>query len=257
MTWEKIECNIQMPLHSDTLKNVSKLSVKEFGRLGFQIFEKPARQLFSHNARGELVRRPDIEHNQRELATMALSFTHCSNAYDIKQSLIRNRNGASLVDSPGCKVLFAVKFDKTNVELVGLAVIVNLKENVLETRHLTAITNSNVRLPNPGLFLELICSKPKSGAATFLLLALLNKLAKQFDAIACNPTNERARNLFARHGYTTMVPNRNDLVLLDRSTAVNHKDAYLDMLPGYANTMKLCTRGGVRDTSKTYWDCGR
>lgn len=245
------------PSHAEILKNVFRLSVKEFGRVGFQILEKPARQLFSHNARGELVRRADIEHNQRELASMALSFAHCSNSYNLKQSLKASRDGSSLVNSAGCKVLFAVKFEGTTVELVGIAVVVNLKENVMEERHLTAIANANVRLPAKGLFIELICAKPKSGAATFLLLTLLNKLATQFNAIACNPTNERARTLFARHGYTTMVPHRNDLVILDRSMAANHENAYLNLLPGYANTMKLCTRGGVRDTSKTYWDCGR
>lgn len=245
------------PAHGDILKNVSKLATKEFGRLGFQLFEKPARQLFTHNTRGELVRRPDIDHNQRELADMALAFTHCSNSYNLKQSLKASSNGSSLVYSSGCKVLFAVKFEGATAELVGIAVVVNLKEDVMEQRHVTALNNANVRLPLNGLFIELVCAKPKSGAATFLLLSLLNKLAKQFDAIACNPTHERARLLFARHGYTNMVPGRNDLAILHRSTAVGHKNAYLDMLPGYAVTMRLCNRGGVRDKLKTYWECGR
>lgn len=244
------------PSDADILKNVSRLSIKEFGRLGYQIFEKPARQLFTHNKRGELVRRSDIDHNQSELASMALAFTHCSNSYNLKHSLIY-RNGSSLVYSAGCKVLFAVKFERDTVELVGIAVVVNWKENVMEDHHLTAMVNANVRIPAKGLFIELICAKPKSGAATFLMMSQLNKLAKQVDAIACNPTNAKARGLFERHGYTTMVPGRNDLAILERSTAARHQDAYFDMLLGYANTMKLCIRGGVRDTSKTYWDCGR
>ena len=242
---------------ADTLKHVSKLSIKEFGRLGFQIFEKPARQLFSHNARGELVIKPGIEHNQRELAKMALSFPHCSASYNLKQSLKASADGSSLVYSAGCKVLFAVQFTGSTVELVGAAVVVNLKENVMEQRHLTAMARANVSVPSHGLFLELICAKPKSRAATFLLLSLVAKLATQFQVIVCNPTNERARNLFSRHAYERMVPNRDDLMVLRRGAAANAETTYLDMLPGYDNTVKLCTRGGVRDASKTYWDCGR
>jgi alkylhydroperoxidase/carboxymuconolactone decarboxylase family protein YurZ len=245
------------PSHADVLKNVAKLSTKEFTRMGFQIFEKPARQLFDHNQRGELVARQDIEHNQRELATIALSFQHCSASYNLKQSLRASANGSSLVHSAGCKVLFVVQFAGSTVELVGVAVVVNLKEDVMEQRHLTAMANAGVRLPQNGLFLELICAKPKTGAATLLLLSLLNKLSKQFDSISCNPTNERARNLFARHGYQAMVPTRDDLAILDRSTAAGHASAYFRMLPGYDNTVRLCTRGGIRDPSKTYWDCGR
>tara|TARA_B110001450_G_scaffold234240_1_gene238093 strand:+ start:317 stop:1060 length:744 start_codon:yes stop_codon:yes gene_type:complete len=245
------------PSHSDVLKNVFKLSMKDFGRLGFQLFEKPARQLFTHNARGELVRRTDIDHNQRELAGMALSFPHCSASYNLKQSLRASSGGASLVNSAGCKVLFAVKFTGSDVELVGLSVVVNLKEDVFEQRHLTAMAKAGVRLPSKGLFVELICAKPETGAATFLLLTMMNKLAKQFDSIVCNPTNEKARTLFARHGYEDMVPTRNDLAILDRSTAANHEGSYLKMLPGHENTVRLCTRGGIRNTSMTYWDCGR
>ena len=81
-------------------------------------------------------------------------------------------------------------------------------------------------------------------------------MAKQKDVILCNPTNAKARALFERHGYDEFA-NRNDLAILDRPTAADHEDAYLDMLPGYAETMRLCTRAGVRDTTKTYWDCGR
>lgn len=243
--------------YHDLLKNISKLSVKEFSRSGIQLIEKPARQLFTHNARGDLTRRTDIDHNQRELANMALSFAHCSQSYNLKQSLKASANGSSLVYSAGCKVLFAVQFTGTSVELVGLAVVLNWKENVMEQRHLTAMENAGIPFPANGLFIELICAKPRSGAATFLLLTMMNKLAKQFDLIGANPTNEKARALFERHGYERLVPRRDDLVLLTRAVAANGKDSYLKMLPGYENTMKLCTRGGVRDTSKTYWDCGR
>lgn len=245
------------PTHADVLKHVAKLSIKEFARMGFQIFEKPARQLFDHNKRGELVAREDIEHNQRELAKMALSFQHCSTSYNLKQSLRASSSGSSLVHSTGCKVLFAVQFTGSTAQLVGVAIVVNLKEDVMEKQHLTAMANAGVRLPQKGLFLELICAKPGTGAATLLLLSLLNKLSKQFDSISCNPTNERARKLFARHGYQAMVPRRNDLAILDRSTAAGHASAYFEMLPGYENTVRLCTRGGIRDSSKTYWDCGR
>lgn len=245
------------PSQADRLRNVAKFSLKEFSRSGFQLIEKPARQLFSHNARGDLIKRDDTNHNQKFLAEMALEFKHCSQSYNLKQSLKASRDGSSLVYSPGCKLLFAVQFSGESAELVGIAVIVNLKEDVMEERHLNAMEAAEVRLPRNGLFLELICAKPKTGAATYLLLSLLNKLAAQKDAIVCNPTNERARNLFDRHGYEEFVPGRNDLAILDRSTAADSEESYLSMLPGYEQTMKFCTRGGVRDRNRTYWDCGR
>jgi hypothetical protein len=37
--------------HSDALKQVSKVAQKEFSRRGYQIFEKPARQLFEFDER--------------------------------------------------------------------------------------------------------------------------------------------------------------------------------------------------------------
>ena len=249
---------------ADTLKTISKHALKEFGRRGFQLFEKPARQLFSHNSTtGALIEAPGLQHNQRELARMALAFRHCSGAYNLRQSLKASPGsdggGSSLVYSAGCKLLLAVKFDgDADAELVGLAVVVNLREDVLESRHLRMIAAAGEHLPAGGLWIELVCAKPHSGAATYLLLTMLKTIGGARTCIMANPTNAASRSLmYERHGYEELLPGKPQLAVLTRSAAYAHRQAYLDLLPGYEQTMRLCTRAGIRDTTKTYWDCSR
>lgn len=69
---------------ADTLKAISRHDLKEFGRRGFQLFEKPARQLFSNSTTGALIEAPGLQHNQRELARMALTFRHCLGEYNLR-----------------------------------------------------------------------------------------------------------------------------------------------------------------------------
>ena len=130
----------------------------------------------------------------------------------------------------------------------------NLREDVMEQRHLRAMEAADAVMPRNAVFLELICSKPKSGSATFLMLSLLSKLAQQKDAIVCNPTNEKAWSLSIGTDMTNSCISRNDLAILDRNTAADFEENYLAMRPGLESTIKLCTRGGVRDTTKTDWD---
>lgn len=242
-----------MPTDTERVKHICKLAMKEFGRSGFQLIEKPARQLFTHTATGQLVARDDITQNQKVLAKLALEFPFCSDQYNLRQSLRASAQGNSLLFSSGCKVVFGIQFSGETAEVVSLGITLNFKPNVMEARHLRAIDDAEVAVPANTIFLELICAKPKTGAATFLLLALLSKLSQK-DAILTNPTNLRARLLFQRHGYEEFA-GRQDLAILRRRVAAENGDRYFEMLPGYAETVRLCTRAGIRDPSKTYWDC--
>jgi hypothetical protein len=247
-----------MSSHANKLKNIAKLSMKEFTRSGLQLIEKPVRQLFTHDNRGNVIKRDDTSHNQKLLAEMALEFSHCrstGSGVGLQTSLFKNAEGQTLLKTPGCKILFAIQFSGNTVELIGIAVITNLTENVVENKHLKKVENANMSLPTNSLFLELICAKPHTGAATFLLLSLLNKMVKQKDAILCNPTNNKSRTFLEGHGYQNFLPNSGVFKILTRATAANWENKYLEMLRGYEQSMRICTRQGVRDRTQTYWDC--
>jgi hypothetical protein len=227
---------------------------EEFSRRGIRLYEKPAQHLFTHDARGRVIVRPDAEQNAKILAEMALKF-NCGNVVGLDQTLRQNVNtGKSLLRNAGCKLLLAVQIVDSNAELVAFAVVMNYKEDVLETRHLQAIHASGTVIPAKTLFLELICSKPKVGGGTYILLRLMSKLATQNAAILCNPTNEKARTLFFKFGFH-VITNRNDLYMLTRSQASGYMETYVSMLPSFEVTQQMCTRSGIRDPRKLYWDC--
>lgn len=103
-----------------------------------------------------------------------------------------------------------------------------------------------------------MCAKPHSGAATYLLLAMLKSISSTKTCLMANFTNASSRRLmYERHGYKEFLPGKPQLAVLTRATAYANRQALLDLLPGHEQTMRLCTRVGIRDKRKTYWDCGR
>ncbi len=243
-----------MTTHSERLRNVSKMAHEEFAARGVRMFDVPARQMFEYDARGELQVLTTATHNRRTLAQMALDFPHCGTVVALRRSLKLNAaTHTSLLYSPGCRLLMAVHIDRTSVELIGFCLVVNYRDDVLEPRHLRRLTHANVTIAPKTLYLELVCAKPHTGAATYLILRMLSRVDKQFPGgILTNPTNQRARDLFTRHQFVPLTP---DSYRLTRAAAAHAVDAYAALLPGFDTRVEMCTRGGIRDARRTYWDC--
>jgi hypothetical protein len=243
------------PTQGERLKELSKAARKEFGRRGYQLFEKPVKQLFDYDAQGNLVVNPLAHHNTAILADMALRTRMCGMVVSLEQSL-RMSNGASLYYNAGCKLVLVVKFEGGSSSLVAFAIIMNLKEDCLESRHRNALHRAGVALPRGGVWLELICAEPGHKGANLIFLYLLKYLSSK-TCILNNPTTAHSKGVFfTRYGFGELLPGSQQLAILTPSEAYRMRDAYYSMLPGYTETMRLCTRGGVRDRSKTYWDCG-
>ena len=238
------------------LKEVSKICVKEYTRRGYQLIEKPAKQLFSYNARNALVVNPDAQHNTAILAKLILDSPMCrAGAVDVRQSLKKNRD-FSLLYVAGCKVICVVRFEGASSELVAFALVMNLKEECLEHKYVRLLEREKVALPQNGLYLELICALPGHRAMSLAIMYLLKFLGGRYECIVTNPVNEASRKgFYARHHFQELIPGKRDVAVLTRRQAHASLDSYYGMLPGYAETLRLCTRGGVRDRSKTYWDC--
>lgn len=243
-----------MPTQAETFKELSKAARKEFGRRGYQIFEKPVKQLFDFDPRGNLIVNPSAQHNTAILADMALRTRMCGTVVSLKQSLKLN-HGSSLYYNAGCKLILVVKFEGNTSSLVAFALFMNLKEDCLEDRHLNALNRNGIALPTGGLWLELICAEPGHKGANLIFLYMLKFLVSK-TCILNNPTTSHTRGVFFnRYGFEDFLPGRQELAILTPSEAYRMRDSYYTMLPGYMETMRLCTRGGVRDRSKTYWDC--
>jgi len=242
------------PSHGETLIAISKAARKEFGLKGFHIFEKPVKQLFDFDGRGNLIVNPSAHHNTAILARMALATPICGNSVDLKQSL-KMSNGSSLYYNAGCKLILVVKFEGDTFSLVAYAIIMNLKENCLEPRHINALNQGGIAVPKGGLWLELICAQPGQKGANLIFLYLL-KYLKSKTCILNNPTTAHSIGVFfTRYEFEELLPGKKELAILYPSVAYSKRESYYTMLPGYAETMRLCTRGGVRDPNKTYWDC--
>ena len=203
------------------------MDLVQFRRRGFHILTSRAIHLFSHTKRGDLILKPDADARHRMIGSMLLSFEDGrkdSKLMGLRRSLCASKkDGSSLVYSPGCKVMMVIHFQRSRVDVVGVCVIVDLEESVLERRHSDCLKREAPHLLDPhpgvgrGILLEFICSKPSTGAATFLLLTLSSMLRRRNkkSTILCNPTHKRAVDLFSRHGYVP-VPGvtRRDLYLL-------------------------------------------
>lgn len=238
------------------LKEVSRICVKEYTRRGYQLFEKPARQLFSYNARNALVVHPDAQHNAAILARLILGSPMCrSGAVDVRQSLKKNRD-FSLLHLAGCKVICVVRFEGTTSELVAFALVMNFKEECLEEGYLGMLERANVPFPQNGLYLELICALPGHRAMSLTIMYLLKFLGGKYECIVTNPVNEASKKgFYTRHHFEALVPGTKDIAVLTRRQAHASLHLYYALLPGYAETVRMCTRGGIRDRSNTYWDC--
>ena len=118
-------CHKMPASQGDTLKEISKVARKEFSRRGYQMFEKPVKQLFDFDDRGNLVVNPNAQHNTAILADMLLRTQICGTVVSLKQSLKLTR-GESLYYNSGCKIIIVVKFEGSTSRLVAFAVIMNL-----------------------------------------------------------------------------------------------------------------------------------
>lgn len=248
------------------LREFSRISAKEFSRKGFQVYEKPVKQLFAFDAGRRLVRKPGIEHNAAALADMLLSTRICdTGGVTLRRSLSMDADGNSLYDIPGCRIVAVVHFEGAASSLAGFTLFMNLSKKVVEKKHLTLIANAGLSLPSGGLWIELICAEPGRKAANAMLLYLLKYLGGAKTCIMANPTSERSRGVFyEKHAYEQFVPGKNAIAILTRAqahkkltdgTPFRNREVYEDMIPGYAETLRLCTRSGIKDPRKTYWDC--
>ena len=261
-----------MAASADDLAAVAQLANEEFARdQGVRFFDVPARQLFEYDARGALAVRAGAEANRRLLAQLALDFRHCeAGAVSLRRSLKYDaRTDAGLLYVKGARVLLAVRAEAGGAaRVVSLAFVTPLTAAVLEPAVLRALGG---RLPcAKGLYLALVCAEPKTGGATYLLLRLLGKLARQHTGVLAHAVNAGSRAFLARHGYAPVgggggggnsQPRRTrvdeEVLYLSRAAAVAHVPTYLGMLRTADATRRLCTRRGLtRATAgRTYWDC--
>jgi hypothetical protein len=237
-----------------SLTLVSRLANEEFVRkAGVRLFEVPARQLFVHNARGDLIVNPDAQANRRVLAQLALRFEcDAASGVSLQRSLKLGRDGSSLLYATGCKLLCAVAVTEDAPHMIALALIMNLKAPVLEPAVLRRMGSSH--LPLKALYLELVCAAPHTGGATYLLLRLLAKLERTNTGILAYAVNAKSRALLARHFYTARGTG---VYYLTREDAERNIPSYMDLLRTTRVTRDLCTRRGLSRTTagRTYWDC--
>lgn len=238
------------------LKEIAQLASEEFLRRGVRVFEVPAKQLFTHDASGELVVLQEAKYNRRMLASMALEFEECKQAtsgVSLRRSLTLGDNGASLLYATGCKVMCAIQVEAGQPRMIALALIMTLRPQVLENSVLKAIRD----VPPKALFLELICAQKDTGGATLLLLRLLAKLstAAYADGILAHAVNKKSKALFQKHQYEALSPS---VYRLTKQRALAKVHAYeTQLLRSAERTRELCTRQGATAATarKTFWDC--
>jgi len=240
-----------------TIKTFCKFARTEFVRRGVQVFDKPLRQLFEHKGK-RLVVKPSATHNQEELARMALKFPHCGKQVSLEHCL-EPFGGTSLLHIPGAKLLIAVQFKDAAAEILGIAIVTNLTAVVIEPRFEKRLIAAGVNLPERGLWLELICAKPKTQGATCLLFHLMNSLGGTKECIWSNPIGASSRTLlYERHNWDQVVEGWDVIARLTKQrAAANCKNGPLltGLLPGFETSQRLCTRGGIKNPEKTYYEC--
>ena len=246
------------------LEGVARVATRELVRRGIEVFDVPLRQLFEHDARGELVARADAVENRAELARLALAFPHCDaskSGVSLRRSLNAGADGASLVYAAGARLLLAVEVGDGGAaappRAVGLAVTMPVRANVLEANVLGALSR-DYHLPTGALFLELVCGAPHTGVASLLLLRLAGRLARAHTGLLAHAVNKRSVALLERHGYGRPT-RRADVLYLSREVArIRAASEYEEELLRTGDaTRRLCTRAGAtaRTADRRYWDC--
>lgn len=241
------------------LKEVAQLASEEFLRDGVRVFEVPAKQLFEHDDQGTLIVLRAAASNRRELARMALEFEGCqfdSSGVSLRKSLTLHGD-SSLLYSTGCKVVCAIKVEAGRPRMIGFALVMSLRAQVLESSVVRALEKRFGELPRKALYLELICAEKSTGGGSLLLLRLLSKLstASCADGIVAQTVNNGSKKLFKKHRYEALTPN---VFHLTKATAVNHLDTYkTQILSTTTVTRALCTRNGAtaNTSRRTFWDC--
>jgi len=218
---------------------------------GNVFFHKPARQLFTHSASKQLIAKEGITGNAKLFAEMLLESTFCDmSLIGIKQSLTVGQDGGSLLYQPGCTVILLVNVE--NVELLGFMVVMNFNVNCLEQRFVRMLERRHMSLPKSATWLELICVKPHSRNGPIMCTELLRYLSKT-DCLLTNPSNPRAQKFFyERMKWSQFFPDAKSLAIL-KSPDI----PYYHNLIGFnsENFVKVCSRSGIRDPTRVYWEC--
>lgn len=241
---------------SDTLTMLSKLATEQLVHRGARVFEVPVKQLFDFDESGELVVSERAEANRRVIAELALEFEHCNyrtSGVSLRRSLVLDGN-TSLLYAAGCKLVCAITVDDgARARMIAFALVMPAKPSVIEPTVLKALGN---HLPTKALFLELICSEPRSGGATLLLVRLLGKLSRTNTGILAHAVNQKSRTLLERHHYA-LPTTRKDVFYLDRETAAHHVADYMRLMRVGTILPSLCTRRGVTRATegREFWDC--
>lgn len=262
------------------LKHVAQLAKQELALgVGAQLFDIPSKQLFDHDSRGELRALPSAQENRRTIATLALDFEYCSRTVDgveLRDSLRLVSGYPLLVDAVGSKLLSAVSVHGDgDLEMIGQFLYMDLRVKDLGRPRCPLPVDmdealqslSNVSRFDSSIYLELVCSKPHSGAATLLLLCLVKKLDGAKRGIMTDAINSSSQKFFKTMGFQEInrspslwwLPKEEAMRLarLPRSRGGARKAGFLDHLRSPEELESLCTRKGLtRATAhKTYWDC--
>lgn len=99
---------------------------------------------------------------------MALKASFCGSAVNLRRSLSLDSDGQSLLYNAGCNLLIVVLFEGNSSRMVAFTLIMNLKEDCLEGKHLRILKSRDIALPSGGLWMELICAETGHKGANLL-----------------------------------------------------------------------------------------
>ena len=212
-----------------SFQNIALKAQTVFRRAGLKIIEKKASDLLKHDHNGKLTNQTGLNDSDMHLSNSMLSFRYCSDQVNIHRSFEINsfETDLNLLLVPGCR--FLIVLDK-NKKVVAFAAIMNLSDSVIEYNKMQKLKRNKVVLPAQSIYVELICAKPKTGSATFLLLTLLGKLTIK-NSILSNPCTLASKSLFYdRHQYTQLLKGWNAIAILTKEHAKQNLDVYMEML---------------------------
>lgn len=243
------------------LKEVEQLAKQEFLlRNGTRVFDIPCKQLFDHSARGALRVSPDAEENRAEIARLALSFKDCgrtSSGVSLRDSLTMGDSGASLVRATGSKLLCAMTAQPDgSFRMSGHILYMDLKPKVLPD-DVHEVFGQLRQDFSKAIYLELICSTAKSGAATLLLLCLLKKLDGAKTGILADAVNASSDAFFEKMGFKHIRRSEPSLWWMSKAEATRNASAFRTHLRAHKSIHTLCVRKGVTHATshRTFWDC--